>query len=223
MNEVEKLNQKISDAKNAARAAVENAAQAERDYDNAIEAGDIGRADEALQTKASAERQQQIHSDHATALESRRKEAERTDLTPAAMAAMDTARKAVDNEREAHHRFTNALGELQGATDALRNAYRTGDNALKSAKQALKDAHLYEHDAVERPPLSIDINAIRELALNAPRITQCHEGIQRISLAETRSSQWKPNPVEWDAPPPQEPAKRAGRFFDSVNKHFVGH
>ncbi|KGK42248.1 hypothetical protein LH51_08345 [Nitrincola sp. A-D6] len=199
MNEVEKLNQKINDAKNAARVAVENAAQAQRDYDDAIETGDISRADEALQAKAAAERQQQIHSDHAAALESRRKEAERTDLTPVALEAMDTARNAVDAEREAYHRFTNALGELQGASDALRNAYRAGDNALESAKQALKDAHLYEHDAVERPRLEVNIEAIRELALKAPQIKQHHEGIQHIDLASLR----KP----WTPPHTTEPVK----------------
>ncbi|MGP9663358.1 hypothetical protein ACT3TY_01840 [Halomonas sp. AOP22-C1-8] len=131
------------------------------------------------------------------------------------------ARNAVDNEREAYHRFTNALGELQDATGTLRNAYHAGDNALESAEQALKDAHLYEHEAVERPRLGVDIETIRKLAQNAPLIKQRHEGIQRFSLAEARSSQWKPNPVEWDAPPTPEPAKHAGRFFDSVNKHFV--
>ena len=215
MSEVDKLNAQIAELEQMAEQAEADQQQAEADYQRFIESGDLEAAQGALSRKQAGSTQ--VYRDRITALEATRKDAERADRTPAAMAKMDAARTAVEAEGEAHSRFGAALDEFKAAFDTLRHAYSATDSAIETAQQALRDAHLYTHDAVERPRLEIDASAVQQLAQWLPRIRQERDGIPLITASP--EPRWTPPSAEPDTTPSPAQGIRFNQITGRVEEY----
>jgi chromosome segregation ATPase len=191
MSEVQKLNEAISEAKEAANKALEAADQAQYDYDAAIEAGDVQAADRALQDQARHERTAQIQQDRAEALENRRTNAERVDRTPAAHEAIKEAQRAVEVEAGAVSEVQQAINALELAVSGLRSRLVVTDAAINRANDAIKAAHLMEHEGVMRPGFYDDgsrLNALaRTLASTRPVAHSIHEGFSLTNMLAQRN------------------------------------
>lgn len=179
MSAIESLNEEIAQAEAAAEAAHAQITQAKEAYDAAIEAGNVDAADEALQQQTQAERQRQIHTDRAGALETRREAAERQDLTPAALQAIKAAQEVIEIEQTAISGYHEAMKTLEASIAGLNKVFGKTDAALLHARESVAAAHLIgKRPGAERPGFSDSGERLHQLRQQVMALRQNERGFQ---------------------------------------------